>query len=140
MTAAYTDLFTPRGSGVYLAPPDLPALQRAADAAGLAWFSVDLARVADKKSLLAACRRELGFPQTFGGNWDALADCLQDFSWRDAPGYVISLEQAAVMAQTAPREFQLLLEILTDAATYWEKRGGIFIALVDYQSGELPGL
>lgn len=140
MTAGYTDILTPRASGVYLAPPDLPALQRAADASGLAWFSVDLGRVADKNSLLAACRRELGFPLTFGGNWDALADCLQDFSWRDAPGYVINLTQAAVMARAAPQEFQLLLEILTDAATYWQKRETIFIALVDYQSGGLPGL
>lgn len=134
------DLLTPGGSGVYLAPPDLAALRRAADKAGLAWFSVDLARVTDKTGLLAACRRELGFPQTFGSNWDALADCLQDFSWRDAPGYVINLTQAADMARAAPQEFQLLLEILSDAARYWEKRGAIFMALVDYHADELHGL
>ncbi len=140
MTADPADLLTPRGSGVYLAPPDLAALRRAADAAGLAWFSVDLACVADKQSLLVACSRELGFPPAFGGNWDALADCLQDFSWRDAPGYVINLTHAAAMARAAPQDFEVLLEILSGAARYWQQRGAVFMALVDYQTGGLPGL
>ncbi|MDP2241064.1 MAG: barstar family protein [Burkholderiales bacterium] len=140
MTAKFADLLTPQASGVYLAPPDLAALRQAVDDAGLAWFGVDLAHVADKNSLLVACSRDLGFPQTFGGNWDALADCLQDFSWRDAPGYVINLTQVAAMARAAPQEFQLLLDILMDAATYWEKRGSVFMALVDHQTGGLAGL
>lgn len=140
MTASHTEPLTPRASGVYLAPPDLAALQRAAEQAGLAWFSLDLAGIADKASLLAVCRRELGFPQTFGDNWDALADCLQDFSWRDAPGYVVNLTQAAAMARAAPGDFQMLLEILTDAARYWQTRGAVFMVLVDHQAGGLPAL
>ncbi len=140
MMAHYTDLLTPQASGVYLAPPDLADLRRTADKAGLAWFSLDLARIGGKASLLAACRRELGFPQTFGGNWDALADCLQDFSWRAAPGYVINLTQSAAMARAAPRDFQLLLEILSGAAKYWETQDVVFIAMVDYQAGDLPVL
>ncbi len=140
MTANFAEILTPQGSGVYLAPPDPAALQQAAQVAGMAWFNVDLTRVADKKSLLAACRVELGFPQTFGGNWDALADCLQDFSWRAAPGYVINLGQSAAWARAAPQDFQLLLEILSGAASYWRKRGVVFMALVDYQTGGLPGL
>lgn len=140
MKADFAEILTPQGSGVYLAPPDPAALRQAAQAVGLAWFNVDLARVADKKSLMAACRAELGFPETFGGNWDALADCLQDFSWRAAPGYVVNLGQAAALARSAPQDFQQLLEILSDAARYWQKRGVMFMALVDHQTGGLPGL
>lgn len=140
MTINFSDLLAPRGSGVYKAPPDLAALRRAADKAGLAWFNIDLARVSNKDGLLAACSQALGFPQTFGSNWDALADCMQDLSWRVAPGYVVNLTQAEDMARAAPQDFQLLLEILSDAAKYWEERGAVFMALVDYQAGALPCL
>lgn len=140
MKSNFADLFTPRGSGVYLAPPDPALLQQAAEKARLAWLSVDLARVTDKQGLLAACRRDLGFPPTFGSNWDALADCLQDFSWRDDTGRVINLTQTAGLARAAPQDFQSLLEILSDAARYWGKRGTVFMVLIDYQAGELPGL
>ena len=106
--------------------------------AGLVWFDLDLKSVTDKAGLLALCRQELGFPETFGANWDALADCLQDFSWRRAPGYVLNLLHAAGFAQTAPQDFSLLLEILGGAARYWKEQGRPFVVLVDHSPDGLP--
>jgi len=138
MTATPFAILNAGRSGIYLAPQFLSRLQHAASRAGLVWFDLDLMGVTDKAGLLAVCREALGFPETFGSNWDALADCLQDFSWRRAPGYVINLMHAAGFARAAPQDFSLLLEILEAAANYWKKQGSTFVALVDHPSGELP--
>ena len=133
MTATSPNPLSARSSGIYLAPQTLSALRQAAADGGIAWFNLDLKRVTSKTCLLAVCSRELDFPETFGANWDALADCLQDFSWRRAPGYVINVTHAADFARAVPQDFTLLLEILDYAAKYWKKRGKAFLVIIDHQ-------
>ena len=48
---------------------------------------IDLAGCTDKAELLARIARTLRFPDWFGHNWDALADCLCDLSWLPADAY-----------------------------------------------------
>ncbi len=131
MTAAMPQALAAERSGVYATPPALGALQQAAHRAGLAWLAVDLAPAAEKVRFLAECARDLRFPETFGANWDALADCLEDLSWRPAPGFVLRFVNAQVFAVASPRDFTTAVEILRDAAMYWKKRGKPFIVLVD---------
>ena len=38
---------------------------------------------------LRAVARALQFPDWFGGNWDALEDCLSDLAWRKGEGHVL---------------------------------------------------
>jgi len=124
-------------SGVYRAPPSVDRLRRAAAAAKLAWLRLDLESVNAKPRFLAACAQALDFPDTFGANWDALADCLQDLSWRHAAGYVLHLRDARGFARAVPEDYATALEILRDAATFWKERGKVFIVLVDGAS-DLP--
>ena len=63
----------------------------------------------------------LQFPGWFGGNWDALEECLGDLSWLDAKGHVIVFEGALPDAT--------LLEILRDIAEAWKARGVPFFAV-----------
>lgn len=140
MTTRPNQPLNARNSGIYFAPQSLSMLQEAALQAGLAWFNLDLKRVSSKRRLLAVCKQEFDFPETFGANWDALADCLQDFSWWRAPGYVINVMHAADFARGAPRDFTLLLEILDYAARYWKSKGKAFVVLIDHQPGALPAL
>jgi hypothetical protein len=135
MNAAASGPVGPDRSGVYLSPASMRDLRAAAARAELAWFAVDLAGVADKVHFLAQCAERLGFPDYFGRNWDAFADCLQDFSWRPAAGYVIHLKGAADFAAGAPAEWAVALEILRDAATFWSERGTAFITLADGIAG-----
>lgn len=128
---------SPGRSGVYRAPADVGPLHLICARSGYAWFTVDLAVVADKASLLEACAKALCFPETFGANWDALADCLQDFSWWPAAGYVIHLRRAAATTVAAPRDWTAALEILDAAATYWKERGKAFVVLVE-GAADLP--
>lgn len=128
----------PERSGVYRAPDDVRPLRRQAGEAGLAWFAVDLAPVAEKVGFLLACAERLAFPETFGRNWDALADCLQDLSWRPAAGYVVHFQNAAVFAVASKPDWAIAVEILNQTATFWKERGKTFLALVHGAQGLPP--
>jgi RNAse (barnase) inhibitor barstar len=118
-------------SGVYAAPGETAELMARARAADLVWFEFDLARVDTKPELLARCEKVFGLPSTFGHNWDALADSLEDFSWRPARGYVVHLKNGAGLASHAPQELALALEIFARAATYWSGKRKLFLVLAD---------
>lgn len=138
MTDPLPSLFDAARSGVYRAPQAPGPAREAALRAGLACFSVDLAPVVDKAQFLDACAAGLGLPPTFGRNWDAFADCLQDFSWRTAAGYLVHLRHASAFAKAAPRDYATAIEILHESAAFWKARGKPFVALVD-DAGGLPG-
>ena len=87
----------------------LAALEAAADAAGVRRTRAD---APDKAGVLAQLARGLKFPSHFGGNWDALADCLAD-SGTDAPRLVVV---AASALADLPRERAVLEDILRGAA------------------------
>ncbi|MBM3356694.1 MAG: barstar family protein [Betaproteobacteria bacterium] len=128
---------TPERSGVYIAPDSLVELRAAAARAKLAWLELDATGACDKRDFLAACARDLQFPERFGGNWDALSDCLRDFGWRSAPGYIVRWQGDATLARSGPDAFATALEIFRDAANYWKERGTLFLVLLDE---EPPGI
>lgn len=104
-----------------LNPADLPALKAAAAELGHFVFSVDLQRASNVPGFIKAFQRDLRFPDWFGGNLDALNDCLTDLSWHPAPGYVIVLT-AAERLQATPTSFAALNEVLSSAADHWQAR------------------
>jgi len=55
------------------------ALSASALARGWKVYRLDARRMTDKKALLDHLAAELAFPAYFGGNWDAVMDCLTDF-------------------------------------------------------------
>jgi RNAse (barnase) inhibitor barstar len=124
-------MFRPERSGAYLALAETPALRRAAAREQFEWVELDATAVRDKGRLLEACALSFSFPDWFGSNWDALADCLRDLSWRPARGYVILWRGAGGLADAAPDDFATALEIFRDAASYWKERGRVFIVLLD---------
>ena len=92
---------------------------------------VDLAGAAGKEALLARLAQALGFPEWFGGNWDALEDCLADLSWRAAAGHVLLIEGQGELPLD---DLGVLIEILAAAAEHWAGRGRPFFAVfVDAQ-------
>jgi hypothetical protein len=118
-------------SGVYVAPQDPAALRARAARSGLAWLDLATAGARSKQAFLACCAAQLGFPDGFGDNWDALADCVRDFSWRNAPGYVILWRGGADLAAGAPEAFAVAIEVWREAAGYWKKEGKPFLVLLD---------
>jgi RNAse (barnase) inhibitor barstar len=104
-----------------LSPRDLPALRRAADELKQAVFTVDLQHARNVPGFIKALKRDLNFPDWFGGNLDALHDCLTDFSWHPAPGYVILLSGSQALS-SHPTSFAAFNEVLASAVDEWQQR------------------
>lgn len=138
-STSFSAALSVKSNGVYRAPVQVALLQTIVRRAGLRWVVVDLRRARGKHALLSACARGFVFPASFGGNWDALADCLQDLSWLAEPGTVALLRGDADFSVAAPGEHTMLLEILAASAEYWQPRGRVFIALSEDGAG-LPAL
>src|ERR1700733_15986136 len=62
--------------------------------------------LATKKELLTTLAIRLSFPDYFGGNWEALEECLRDLSW-------LSVERVGLIHADIP-----LLDDVANARTY----------------------
>lgn len=60
---------------------------------------------------------ELKFPDYFGFNWNALYDCLRDFSWVDEKNIVLLHGE---LPRLNDDDLKIYLEILRDAAADWQ--------------------
>jgi hypothetical protein len=128
-------LSDPAKSGVYRAPDTLAVLE-ATRGSDIRVARIDLSG-ADKAALLERVARALQFPAWFGGNWDALEDCLTDLSWAPAPGYVLLFEGAATIAADDRGALQ---DILASSAEFWAERRRPFFAVFVGQAAGLPRL
>lgn len=76
-------------------------------------------RIRLKSQLLRALARQLRFPEYFGGNYDALEDCLRDFSW--LPGITrVAVVHADLPVSQSRGSRAAYLSILSDAVAFWE--------------------
>lgn len=87
---------------------------------------IGLSGAAGKDALLARIAQALSFPAWFGGNWDALEDCLADLSWSKAAGHVLLFEGAGELPAD---ERGILIDILGSVATGWVERKQPFFAV-----------
>jgi RNAse (barnase) inhibitor barstar len=118
-------------SGVYRAPKDMDAPRKAAAKADALWLALPLDGAANKKQFFAACARALKLPSYFGGNWDALADCVRDLNWLAGKGYVVHVTGQEKFARAAADDYQTALAVFAEAADFWKGRGAPFIVLVE---------
>lgn len=113
----YEHLLTDPGeAGIFVRPDDAAALDVAAERAGFACWTVDLAGVRTKDALLAKLAERLGFPEWFGGNWDALNDVLAEQAWEQPRGIVLTLEHCGDLAAADAETFETALEVLDSVA------------------------
>ncbi|MBX6318029.1 barstar family protein [Pigmentiphaga sp.] len=98
------------GGALYDQGVDARMLKRAAQESNLALFEVDCSRAKSKSAVLRAIANTVDFPEHFGGNLDALYDCLCDTVLDQEVGMVLALrhvrqddpglaEHAAAIAQ-----------------------------------------
>jgi RNAse (barnase) inhibitor barstar len=134
-------------AGVYHLPYALhdnyAKLMAAAEELGFAVFRVDLGQATNKEELLAAIGQAMGFPDWFGNNLDALADCLGDLEWAPAEGYLVLLEHCDQLHANAGEDLVATLRIFEAATNEWRERDIALWCLVDMQADGiawLPGL
>jgi Barstar (barnase inhibitor) len=119
-------LSDPARSGVYRAPGSAE-IDDAVRGTALDLAHVELGGATDKQSLLERLAPALGFPAWFGGNWDALEDCLCDLAWRAGDGHVFVLRDFQGLP---PDDLGVLLDVLATSAAYWAGRGRPFFAVL----------
>ena len=102
------------------------------DAAKGSGLLVARIRFAAKDELLKSIAAALAFPDWFGGNWDALEDCLSDLSWRPAAGYILIFDEPK-----AGDDLGVLIDVLGAAAASWASRGKPFFAVLIDATGRL---
>lgn len=129
----------PARAGVFHLSADARELAAAAAAAGLMVVYVDIGHAHDKEDFLGDVSRSMRFPDWFGGNWDALADCLKDLSWMPAKGWVVILEKSKHFCGGHGREFKEAMQAMSDAAEYWRAQGKPFWTLIAGPDGWKSG-
>lgn len=97
---------------------------------------VSLAGALEKSELLARLARGLHFPAWFGGNWDALEDCLTDLSWLEGDGHVLLLEDGSGLNAD---DLGILVDVLSSSARFWaERRRSFFVVFVQGPASLAP--
>ena len=95
------------------------ALVEAGGALQFAVLPVDLRACADVDAAMCEIAEVLRFPDWFGENLDALADCLSDLTWLPSEGYVLVLENTGDWRALEPDTFDTVLEILNQTSERW---------------------
>jgi hypothetical protein len=118
MSKLLTRLQDAARSGVYRASRDADILEatRGAD--------LDVVALDAAGELFEQLARQLGFPEWFGGNWDALEDCLGDLSWRADAGRVLVFR-----SWPSGEALGTLVDVLRSSADFWAGRGRPFFAV-----------
>ncbi len=130
------DLLRADHAGLHPLPASISNIRAAAAAVGLLCIHIDLSSCTNKRRLLAQFARSLQFPNWFGHNWDALADCLGDLAWLPTSGYVLILEHTAALRAQDADSFATVLDILSGTTARWASVGLPFWVFIDGDSGK----
>jgi RNAse (barnase) inhibitor barstar len=134
-------LADPTQAGAYFVDArDRESLVEAGGTLQFAVLPIDLRGCADADAAMREIAETLRFPEWFGGNLDALADCLADLSWLPSEGYVLVLEHSGDWRAQAPDTMGAVLEILNDTATRWAQDRVPFWAFLPVSAQELEAL
>lgn len=134
-------LADPTQAGAYFVDVrDRESLVEAGGTLQFAVLPIDLRGCADADAAMREIAETLRFPEWFGGNLDALADCLGDLSWLPAEGYVLVLEHSGDWRAQDPDTMGAVLEILNDTATRWAQDRVPFWAFLPVSAQELDAI
>ncbi len=93
------------------------------------------ANIASEACLMNIFSESLDFPDYFGRNWDALWDCLGDFSWLS--DYSVVIVHADLPPLSGIEEQEIYLKILRDTVREWQQLKGLCDANRESRNSEL---
>lgn len=114
---------------------DLIELEENAKGVGLTFLVLEVDVGASEKAVLASFARGLRFPAYFGGNWDALEECLSDLSWLGpSRGWVVLLRRAERLLDSDADALHVLTDVARSVAEHWararpRRRFDLFLAV-----------
>jgi len=95
--------------------------------------------ITTRDQLFAVLRRELNLPSYFGGNWDALSDCLRDLSWIACRRVIITHE--AIPGIDAAN-LQAYLDVLAECLNDWkpDEQHQLLVVFPDHAQPTIRGI
>lgn len=114
-------------SGVYRVRSDAPVLDALREGS-LSPAKILLEGAATKADLLQRMACTLKFPEWFGGNWDALEDCLTEVR-----GYLLLYGYQGIAAD----DLGVLIDVLASSAEFRAEHGEPFFAIFVDPDGSL---
>ena len=95
--------------------------------------------ITTRDQLFMALRRELNLPSYFGGNWDALADCLRDLSWIDSHLVIVAHEAIPNVDAATLRTY---LDVLAECVRDWkpEEQHQLLVVFPERAQAEICGI
>ena len=131
MNNAIASILESHKGGVWFLPGngEVRAMQSAAKKARYTFVHIDGSKIERKEQLLNHLATALRLPKTFGHNWDALEECLNDLEG-DGEGFVIYYDHIDGLLAAHPDQFETLLEILRDAVVSWKEDDEALVVLL----------
>jgi len=111
-------------------------VRHAVDHAGWTFGYVDGLHAQTKSEFLREIGEALDFPDWYGQNFDALADCLTDVD--DGDGTILLWDGWGTLARQQPRAFSVALSVLGTRVN--ADRGGPFAVLLRGDGPDAPGV
>ena len=115
---------------------DIADVRHTVDHAGWTFGYVDGLHAQTKSEFLLQIGEALDFPDWYGQNFDALADCLTDVD--DGDGTVLLWDGWGTLARQEPRAFSVALSVLGTRVN--ADRGGPFLVLLRGDGPDAPGV
>ena len=112
---------SPPWSGLLVLPRGSAATTIVTAPAGFLMRTIEGKKCRTTSGLFDEFAQALSFPEYFGHNWDALEECLADFEWLPAKGYILLISNAHAVLPDDEEEYETLLEVLNDAGEAWSK-------------------
>ncbi len=131
-----------QASGVYLLDETVltSEIEHLASDLDFTFFHLPGSRILSKQDFLKETALVLGFPDYFGHNWDALADCMTDITGGEGSGRVILFDRFDLFAESFPAEFTTAVEIFGESALFLSERGIACFVLLQGKSSAAPKL
>lgn len=109
---------------------DVAELGKLARAKKLAFFHLEGKKIEKKEQFLNHAAVAMKFPSHFGNNWDAFYDCITDFDWIKAQGYVIYFDHTDGFVSHHESQLETVMELFQDAVEFWKSEDRAMLILL----------
>ncbi|MFI6433254.1 barstar family protein [Rhodococcus oryzae] len=99
-------------------------LRAAAQTAGVV-VELDGEAIARVDDVFDSYSRVFGFPDYFGANWPAFAECLVALHDRPSPSYLTIVRNAGGLLRDDPLDLPTYMRVISDVGRSWSRRIGL---------------
>ncbi|MGC5033917.1 barstar family protein [Micromonospora sp. DT229] len=114
---------------------DLDSLRRSVPASGGVVVELDGGLMRTAKAFFAEFFREFRFPEYFGWNWAAFAECITELPGCPAHAYLLVIEQANLLLVDSPADREIFFRLIKDVSSEWANSFGLG---PEWNGGEVP--